>query len=545
MIQKYKSPIRFFEASGMSVSELATQANKAKKIVQAEFATAEQGFIELDGHIYNKQELLTFLNHPNLEEEINFHSNIWKYKSLLDFLEQDIWDQEQNSWEMMFHQQGFVKNISPYVAHSFLQVSRYLLQQQNLELLASFMHLDRFIVEEDKEAAYSAINNYINEQYKVFKNLNTETYLAKTDLIAPWTSQMWYDIFNRLPNALDHLIDDFTRKVTDFLVDIQHIDRSKAVHLAYNLSRITRLDYEMTELTKSNYEALVEKPTFTGTRDTKQNKKFYWMYVAFILFFLFRVLRACSNDNTNTGTINWNKNTPFQNSVDLDSLQKNIHLSLINDKMIRENNSNHLAYLWDNKPKNSDNLREENMAKLEGMPSYILIPILDSNTLLLHNNTPYTIQVQLPGNENKFTSIPNNAALTITPSEQHKKMIDLLILPPMFQYGLIDTSIKHIPISDVDYYYLSKAQPIEWQINHYVHSAYTTKILNPYFPDVYKINNTQVITYSESGTSFTLTSNTQLKLKPLPMPHKTRNYELKYINFSSILKDASLDQYLK
>lgn len=317
MLQKYQSPIRLLAYCDLTTELLITAPNKAKKIIQAEFASSEDGYITIDQYTYNKQDFIDELRPFNLVERWQMHQYIWEQKDILNYLEHARI--AKKAYEVPDN--GQLTAFSEYFGHAFLHATRQLIANNDLQGLGKFMNQDIYIASEDLEDAYQAVHQYLNEQYRVFKNLNTDNYLTRKNQIGHWFNQDWWPIFQYLPEVLDHHIDNFVRVITDFLVEIQYIDKVKSIFLAYNLKQIDTMSIDLYDLCQDNYDILTDASNNNREEKQKRGWQFYGMYV-FIFFALIKAIATCNKEDEKT--INWQENEPtlqqLKESIKLDSI---------------------------------------------------------------------------------------------------------------------------------------------------------------------------------------------------------------------------------
>lgn len=447
MVEKYKSPIRLFEALDIHVDDIISHPNKFKKIIQAEFASSADGFIVVNDITYNKQEILSLLNDENVAQLIDYHFTIWNNKGLLSFLENDLFDTQNCNWNFLNFKSGIKDWIAPYFAQSFISVSRFIIQKNDLELLASFMSTNNFIADTYTEAAHTPIINYINEQFRIFKNLNVDVFVKNKSIIEPWLKQEWYHLFNRLPILYDGLVDDFVRKLTDFLVDIQHVERKHAIHIAYNLSMINNLEFDLQELTLSNYNALKNTNAFTDPTNKKSGNRFYLTYIGIIAFVLIKLLGS-------TDTCNEKNNYDYHHS-DFPTNNSKVFHNIEYDKVTQLNLINILDSLQLRKTdyKNAA-LNVLDTSIIEPYYCHFIYTQTQYKNILITNNLEVGINIILYKDNPIISELHPGSTMKIQLANQNHTAFQFTAIPSGDNYMMFDTDLGDISLQQFHYYLL-------------------------------------------------------------------------------------------
>jgi hypothetical protein len=227
-----------------------------KKIILAEFAFSQNGLLVIDGHEYNKTDVLKELENPNLHSNLSCHATIWEEKGLLDFLEQDILDMDiaNSSWRKLSWDKDFVQFVSPYFAEPFNAVMNHVLKEPNFSAATELNSLNGFLQDADLETAYRSVRIFLEDSAHTFRNLNEKTF-SKEPKVVVWTKQQFAPFLNSLPFSLLNQINKLAVSLINFLVTIQAKNKKYCYLISCDLIELENIDPQNKAIIDKNHLA--------------------------------------------------------------------------------------------------------------------------------------------------------------------------------------------------------------------------------------------------------------------------------------------------
>lgn len=259
---RYNSPIRFYEYCGVAVKYPAeVNPSRIKKQISAEFALSTDGIISVDGHDYNKNDVLQDFDAPDWFSNLQFHQIIWDHKGLLKCLEDDAISMVEASqqWFKLSKDPAFVKFVSPYFAVSFNNVMKMALSFPNFEDARWWLAFLAFVTPDHYEQALQSTRVYLEDILRVFKNVNSSTYHFKLSEIVPWTKQHWQHFINDLPDDLFYFKEDLAATLVNFTCEIQNADLHMAYMVSIRLSQLTGLSSDLSRIVADNHAVFSQR----------------------------------------------------------------------------------------------------------------------------------------------------------------------------------------------------------------------------------------------------------------------------------------------
>lgn len=311
---QYKSPIRFFEYCHIDISDPeAINTSRAKKQIAAEFNMEPSGIIRLDEIDYNKQDILSCLESPNMAVQLAFHQKIWAHKSLLHFLESGIVEEQfAADIDTVKEDIPFVGFCSPYFAPQFNKEMKQRLTKDDFDAAADWIVYCQMILLGDGETAFASTTSYLEQAIRLFRNLNKTTFLNRKDEVAAWMNN-WARFINWLPDNLYSLKDDLAMVLINFCVEIQNADERTCFLISKQMIQLDYVDPSNARLIRENHEIYAEKVAGTylnpeGKKRAAPQKKskpnYIWIILVCIIAFVRIMDKGCNNnrdrDNTNT-----------------------------------------------------------------------------------------------------------------------------------------------------------------------------------------------------------------------------------------------------
>lgn len=385
----FVSIIRLFDYCNIDYSDLE-QLNipRIKKQIAAEFNFAPEGFITIDGRVYNKNEVFQTLDASNVAELIAYHLKVYQANGLLQILEEgkieNLTSQELRSY---IEDENFVRFISPYFAPVFNREMKNRLAAADFEGAADWIPYCRLILNTDGETAFQSTKTYLEEALRLFKNLNKDSFLVRKEEVQPWTNS-FARFLNWLPDLLYPQKEALAIQLINFCVEIQESDRIYAYQISKSMLALNFLDNFHTQLIKDNhlvYESRVLGTDIIAPEREKELKKekskgssYMWIIIAVVIF-LVRMVSKCDNINqrefqTNEYTYsNEENNQNYQQFFD--SLRKN---TPIKKEKYEKTNQGQLGDI-------KSYFSFLNPAGIENVPYLIKLTNNSSETLELHH----------------------------------------------------------------------------------------------------------------------------------------------------------------
>jgi hypothetical protein len=279
----YISIIRLFNFCDINLEE-EVNISRIKKQLLAEFALTQTGIIELDGYSYNKNDVLQEIELPNFLERLNFHKSIWENKSILGCLEDNTFKyMEFKDQIKKFHNNiPFDEFFSPYFSHAFTQVSRNLIADLKIDELSFLLLFEEFILVNDREEAFKPIRIFLDENYRLLKNVSTDNYTMMKPKIALWVKPLWSRFFNNLPTEFDDVKHSYVVTLINVTVAIQKTNKTDCKIISKELTSLKSLAPDVVDIVYSNHKV------YTGTGGSSGDGKSYW-WLIWLVFLVIRI----------------------------------------------------------------------------------------------------------------------------------------------------------------------------------------------------------------------------------------------------------------
>ncbi|GEM_PF-6482825 len=303
-----QSLIRFLEYCNIGYSDKDSfSVQRAKRQVNAEFALEESGIITIDGVSYNKSDVLKELEHPDFTERLQYHVVLWNHKVLLRLLEQDAIniDDVNTQFLSLANDEEFRYFLAPQMATAFNSVVKSLLKVPDFYNAFLWLRLKVFITPEEEEYAYQSLRIFLEEQLRLFKNLNSETYTNKYNEIAPWQRQEWHLLFNNLPDSLYYFNDEFAHVLINFTVQVQRADKRLCVAISSRLVQMQHVSYNYKKLIDDNHRIYTANTPVGTVQRKNKSPHMGWIATALVIVLLRLLMQAksCNNDNDSNRSI--------------------------------------------------------------------------------------------------------------------------------------------------------------------------------------------------------------------------------------------------
>jgi hypothetical protein len=285
--KQYISPIRLFNYlaidDGLTIAQI-------KKVINAEFAIAQSGFITIENQSYNKGDILTELEKENAFQNLAYHKEIWDNKIILNALEDATVDLDvlDNNLFKFASNPDKLAFLSPYYANCFKQVAHHLIHLPQWDYISTLMYTSRYILPEHKEYAYQPFRLHIEEIAKFFRNLSENNiYLFKKELEL-YLRQPLGKYLGTLPLEFEDQLDDICKDIINFTVAVQKIKPGIARAFSRQLTQVNNISSELQRLIASNDRAFSGKVKSEGAN--------YW-WVVWVVILVVRLLLNMNSCN--------------------------------------------------------------------------------------------------------------------------------------------------------------------------------------------------------------------------------------------------------
>jgi len=276
--KQYISIIRLFTHCGIAMANDFNLA-RTKKHLLAEFGIAQNGFIEIDGYTYTRQDVFEELEHPNFRERLQFHKEIWNAPPLLNLLEDNTIDflTIRDGFRSFWNNSEFDVFISPYFAGPFNYVSRVLLTDLRLPEMGELLTFEDFLQAADREEAFRSLRIFLDESLRILRNTTVENYKIMRPKISHWIEMEWYGFFNNLPHEFYDIKHDLIVHLVNLGVGIQKKYRSDCRRMSDQLVSLQEMPESIRQTIVSNHSA------YHGSKSTSFRGYFWVGWLIFIV----------------------------------------------------------------------------------------------------------------------------------------------------------------------------------------------------------------------------------------------------------------------
>lgn len=272
--KQYISPIRLFDHLGIEYRE-DINISRIKKHLNAEFSVARDGFIETDGHSYNKHDMMAEIESVDFTGRMQYHLQIWKYHFLLVMLENN----ETNIPEVLSaldnfqSDPGFDEFFSPYFAGPFNIASRYCINNNDLPGLGEWYRLQAFLLPEDREEAFTSTRIFLEDNLRLFNNINKENYHSFRPKVEHWLQWGWHKFLNNLPHEFYHYKEDIAVSLINLTVTLQKTNKDDCRDISNDLLLVKDLREDLQDTIINNDRA------FNPIHSTDSGSGNYWWLI--------------------------------------------------------------------------------------------------------------------------------------------------------------------------------------------------------------------------------------------------------------------------
>ena len=284
--QQYQSIIRLLEHLGVD-TYAPIQLSRLKKQLTAEFDYSPDGFIVVNEHNYTRHFVFEEIEHPQFEERLVYHRSIWLSAAILHFLEKNQYDPAafKDQLKKFEGDPAFDVFFSPYFSVSFAYLMRNLLLEHRFEECCQLLVFDEFIIGEDREDAYKPLRLFLDENLRLFRNLNKENYASFRDKLLHWTKPNWSNMINMLPDDMFEYREQIAFHLVNLTVYIQRSFKKDCKLISYELSKVRELSTELHDTIQSNHRIYTNQSVGTSNGGWGN-----WGWIIWVVLILLRIL---------------------------------------------------------------------------------------------------------------------------------------------------------------------------------------------------------------------------------------------------------------
>ncbi len=300
--KQYISIIRFLEHLGIDISNW-TDNVRIKKLANAEFNMSQNGFIEIDGFAYSKEDVLKELDATNWAERLELHQKIYSCKSILNFLERNKanWAGLQSDFEAVQLDDKFDSFFSPYFAIAFNNVTRICLNRELIAEQADLLQYRDFILPQHQEEGYKTLRLFLEDNIKVIKNISQENYDIMKPKMLFWLKPNWHLLLNNLPDDFFVYRDDLVHLLINLTVQLQFKSKADAIAISNNLIALQGLNPEHKRIIESNHSAYIGNSNYNNSNNKSSSEggvgKIIWGII-WVIFIFVRVGNSCNKSKS-------------------------------------------------------------------------------------------------------------------------------------------------------------------------------------------------------------------------------------------------------
>lgn len=293
MAKQYTSIIRLFDHCGISAGD-DFNLSRAKKQLQAEFGIAQGGFIETGGYTYTRQDVFEEIEHADFARRFVFHKQVWNSPHILQVLEKNTIDfaAVRNEIKPFCGNKEFDEFFSPYFAGPFSYLSRVLLAESKLKETGELLSYEEFLQPAEREEAFRPIRIYLDENFKLLRNVNGENYKIMRPNIIQWIDTDWYKFFNNLPHEFYDIKNDITTKLINIGVAVQKKHRADCKKMSYQLIALGDTPESLRSTIVSNHQV------YTGSSRSFSWRGGFWVFWIIIMLMKGVLADGCGANST-------------------------------------------------------------------------------------------------------------------------------------------------------------------------------------------------------------------------------------------------------
>ncbi len=283
--KQYISPIRLYNDLGIDhTGEI--DITRVKKQLVVEFSRAKDGFIELDGYTYNRNDVMEEIERTDFLTRLHYHQRLWEYPFLLSMLE----DNEANFPEVKVALDNFQNDpefdefFSPYFAAPFNNVSRTCINNINLLDAGEWLRFESFLLPADRETAFMAIRIFLDDSIKLFKNISVANYDSFRPKIRTWIMYGWHNLVNNLPHEYYHYKEEIAVNLVNVTVTLEKHYKQDSRDISHGLIQLTSVSPELRGIIVNNDSVYNGVPASSSSSSSGSSFNYWWLVWAVFIF---------------------------------------------------------------------------------------------------------------------------------------------------------------------------------------------------------------------------------------------------------------------
>jgi len=251
--------------------------SRTKKQLLAEFAISKDGFIELDGYTYTRQDVFEQLEHPDFYKLLHYHKEIWNRPALLDFLEDNIFNPLtiNDAFLNLSNDHEFISFISPYLTAPFNHISRNLLNEGKLPEVGKLLTYSEMLQASEREEAFRSLRIFLDENLRILRNVSLHNYTIMRPRLIHWINSQWHILINNLPSEFYFDRMELIVRLINVGVAIQKKHTGDCLKMSDQLVQVTDITAEMKKTITSNHKVYRGAASSGG--------RFYWIVAAVVV----------------------------------------------------------------------------------------------------------------------------------------------------------------------------------------------------------------------------------------------------------------------
>ncbi|MEY4876732.1 MAG: hypothetical protein RL708_1881 [Bacteroidota bacterium] len=337
----YQSPIRLYHHLNIADNLLsdASQLSKTKKLINAEFAIAENGIISIENIDYNKADIVGELDNENFNATYLIHQQVWNCPSLLHFMENAEYKVaivKYDEWREILNNETFKEYFATDFAMAFNKCSSQYIYEFNFYMLGEMMKVGIFINDEHFDVAFQNMRLFLDSGTKLFKNTNKENCTTNPDF-ERWVYNDFGKFVSKLPYGFSENINSFAVAGINLTVELQKLKRNYSTRISQQLTYLL-------DVVQPEYADLIKKNHDVFIGNEKATKSWFPKSLRLGIFSIIIAIRAISSFFSNDSTPQYKLDNLHPTAISIDSLsndtiknqlKKTIQEAAINDSIIK------------------------------------------------------------------------------------------------------------------------------------------------------------------------------------------------------------------
>jgi hypothetical protein len=181
----------------------------------------------------------------------------------------------------------FDQFFSGYFSIPFNYAARNYLNAGDFDEVANLLDFEEFVVAEDREEAFKSIRVFLDENIRLLRNSRADNYKILKPKIKHWTEPFWSGFINGLPHEFYGARHDIAFHLINLTVAIQKVNKKDCKNISHELTCLTELSPELTELIYNNHKVY----THAASSAASGSGNYSWLiWVAIVLI---KIMAGC------------------------------------------------------------------------------------------------------------------------------------------------------------------------------------------------------------------------------------------------------------